>query len=561
MQLIVGTLLLIFGLQWLRKAVLRASGLKAHNDEDETYREEIAAGRGAASERRLGLDWFGFVVSFKGVFLEGLEIVFIVITFGLNADDVPTAVAGAALAGVLVLGAGAIAHRPLARVPQNTIKFAVGLLLSTFGTFWAVEGLGVFADGGESLEWPGGDAALPVLLAAWCAFAWAAVRVLPRERADGGGALMRLAPRLRALLVRLRRRRRLADRARRRARARRRRGARRHRGARATRCSRRCSARRSSPSSRSAWWPARGASRRSRPTGASPAGRATGRPRSRPRTRAARSPRAAARSARSRAAARSRPGAANTSRASTRANQARSFSRSASISSASPAVRLPRKISNSISRSNFVSHSSTISSYSWRRSAFQSASSRCVAVDDEAVRAAALGRHARLDGVEPLLEPALGGQRDDRLLERERPEPAQVAPDGDARARRLRRQPVDEQVPAGHAAEPTRRRARPRGSARPRARGSAPPGTRGRCPAARSRSSRPGGWPRRARAASRRARGRSGAPPRRPRTSPRRARSARRRWPRASVAAAPIASARTQCIRSRTTGFPSPSVV
>ena len=120
MQLIVGTLLLIFGLQWLRKAILRAAGLKAHNDEDETYREELAAGRGAASERRLGVDWFGFVVSFKGVFLEGLEIVFIVITFGLNADDVPTAVAGAAIAGVLVLGAGAIAHRPLRpRAPEH----------------------------------------------------------------------------------------------------------------------------------------------------------------------------------------------------------------------------------------------------------------------------------------------------------------------------------------------------------------------------------------------------------------------------------------------------------
>ena len=178
LQLVIGTLLLIFGLQWLRKAVLRAAGLKAHNDEEETFREELAAGRDAADERRLGVDWFGFVVSFKGVFLEGLEIVFIVITFGLNADDVPTAVAGAALAGVLVLGAGAVAHRPLARVPQNTIKFAVGLLLSTFGTFWAVEGLGVFAAGGESLAWPGGDAALPVLLAAWCTFAWAAVRVL-----------------------------------------------------------------------------------------------------------------------------------------------------------------------------------------------------------------------------------------------------------------------------------------------------------------------------------------------------------------------------------------------
>jgi uncharacterized membrane protein len=180
LQLIIGTLLLIFGLQWLRKAVLRSAGLKARNDEDETYREELEAGRSAGEERRLGLDWFGFVVSFKGVFLEGLEIVFIVITFGLNADDVPAAAAGAAIAGVLVLGIGAIAHRPLAAVPQNTIKFVVGLLLSTFGTFWAVEGLGVFAHGGESLEWPGGDAALPVLLAVWAGFAWSAIRLLRR---------------------------------------------------------------------------------------------------------------------------------------------------------------------------------------------------------------------------------------------------------------------------------------------------------------------------------------------------------------------------------------------
>jgi uncharacterized membrane protein len=181
LQLIVGTLLLIFGLQWLRKAVLRASGLKAHNDEEAAFRAELEAARRAGHDERLGLDWFGFVVAFKGVFLEGLEIVFIVITFGLNADDVPAAAAGAVLAGALVLTAGAIAHRPLARVPQNTIKFAVGLLLSTFGTFWAVEGLGVFADGSESLHWPGGDVALLVLLAAWSAFAWTAIRILRRS--------------------------------------------------------------------------------------------------------------------------------------------------------------------------------------------------------------------------------------------------------------------------------------------------------------------------------------------------------------------------------------------
>jgi uncharacterized membrane protein len=178
LQLIVGTLLLIFGLQWLRKAVLRSAGLKAHNDEDETYRRELEAGRGASGEVRLGLDWFGFVVSLKGVFLEGLEIAFIVITFGVSAGDVPAAAAGAALAGAIVLAIGALAHRPLARVPQNTIKLVVGLLLSTFGTFWAVEGLGVFAAGSESLAWPGGDAALPVLLAVWGAFAWTATRLL-----------------------------------------------------------------------------------------------------------------------------------------------------------------------------------------------------------------------------------------------------------------------------------------------------------------------------------------------------------------------------------------------
>ncbi len=189
LQLVIGTLLLIFGLQWLRKAVLRAAGLKAHNDEDATYREELDAGRRAGGEQRFGLDWFGFVVAFKGVFLEGLEIVFIVITFGLNADDVPAAAAAAAIAGVVVLGIGAAAHKPLTRVPQNTIKFAVGLLLSTFGTFWAVEGLGVFAGNRESLGWPGGDAALVALLAVWTGFAWAAIRLLrPAGRAAAEGA-------------------------------------------------------------------------------------------------------------------------------------------------------------------------------------------------------------------------------------------------------------------------------------------------------------------------------------------------------------------------------------
>jgi len=186
LQLVVGTLLLIFGLQWLRKAILRSAGLKALHDEDQTFREEVEAARAAGDERRLGLDWFAFVVSFKGVFLEGLEIVFIVITFGVNGDSIGLAVLGAALGGAIVVIAGFALHRPLARVPENTIKFAVGLMLSTFGTFWSVEGLGWFAPGEASLEWPGGDGALPVLLALWALLAWAAVRLLsgrPREAA------------------------------------------------------------------------------------------------------------------------------------------------------------------------------------------------------------------------------------------------------------------------------------------------------------------------------------------------------------------------------------------
>ena len=186
LQLIVGTLLLIFGLQWLRKAILRSAGLKALHDEDETFREEVEAARAAGEERRLGLDWFAFVVSFKGVFLEGLEIVFIVLTFGLNGDSIPLAVLGAGLGGAIVLTAGFALHRPLARVPENTIKVTVGLLLSTFGTFWSVEGLGYFAPSEASISWPGADAALLVLLALWALLAWAAVRLLsapPQEAA------------------------------------------------------------------------------------------------------------------------------------------------------------------------------------------------------------------------------------------------------------------------------------------------------------------------------------------------------------------------------------------
>ena len=167
LQLTIGTLLLIFGLQWLRKAILRSSGRKALHDEAQIFDDEVAAARAAGTETRFGLDWFSFVVSFKGVFLEGVEVVFIVITFGLNADNMPVAVLGASSAVVIVLALAVVIKTPLTKVPENTLKYGVGLLLATFGTFWAIEGLGIFSDSGDSLAWVGEDLIILALLAGW----------------------------------------------------------------------------------------------------------------------------------------------------------------------------------------------------------------------------------------------------------------------------------------------------------------------------------------------------------------------------------------------------------
>jgi uncharacterized membrane protein len=182
-QLVVGALLLIFGLQWLRKAILRASGLKSLHDEEATFREEQRAAQAAGAETRFGLDWFAFVVTFKAMFLEGLEVVFIVITFGLTADAVLPAGLAAVAAFVVVTVIGVLVHRPLSRIPENTLKFAVGVLLTTFGTYWSLEGLGLFAEGRVSLAWPGGDWALPSLLLFWVALSLSLVRWL---RTGGG---------------------------------------------------------------------------------------------------------------------------------------------------------------------------------------------------------------------------------------------------------------------------------------------------------------------------------------------------------------------------------------
>jgi Ca2+/H+ antiporter, TMEM165/GDT1 family len=167
LELVIGVLLLIFGLQWLRKAVLRSSGHKALHDEEAAYAEQTSAAARAERTTYAGIDLFGFMVSLKGVFLEGVEVVFIVLTFGLNTDQVPLASLSAAAAAGVVVALGFAVRRPLAAVPENTMKYAVGLMLTGFGTFWSVEGLGWFRHGHESIEWPLGEWTLPLVIAAW----------------------------------------------------------------------------------------------------------------------------------------------------------------------------------------------------------------------------------------------------------------------------------------------------------------------------------------------------------------------------------------------------------
>jgi uncharacterized membrane protein len=173
----VGGLLLVFGLQWLRKAILRSAGVKAVHDEDAIFASERAAAE-AAGRPGGGFDGYSFTIAFKGVLLEGLEVVFIVLTFGANQHRVGLAAAAAALAVAIVLAAGIAVRAPLARVPENTMKFAVGVMLTSFGTFWGAEGAGA--------RWPGGDAALlvmiPVLLVVSLAMAAALRESAPAAR-------------------------------------------------------------------------------------------------------------------------------------------------------------------------------------------------------------------------------------------------------------------------------------------------------------------------------------------------------------------------------------------
>jgi uncharacterized membrane protein len=173
LRFVIGALLLLFGLQWLRKAILRASGFKALHDEDEIFARELREAESAPTDIRAGVDWYGFTLSFKGVFLEGLEVAFIVLTFGSSQGSIPLAAAGAAVALVIVAAIGFVAKAPLSRVPENTIKFAVGVMLTTFGIFWSVEGAGA--------DWPGGDAAVLYVLAFVIVLSAAFVQLLRRR--------------------------------------------------------------------------------------------------------------------------------------------------------------------------------------------------------------------------------------------------------------------------------------------------------------------------------------------------------------------------------------------
>ena len=154
LRVVVGGLLLTFGLQWLRKAILRAAGAKGKHDEEAIFRAEATEAAAAPAEQ--GFDGYAFAISLKAVLLEGLEVAFIVLTFGANQHDVGLAAAAATLAVLVVLGVGLALRAPLARVPENGMKFVVGVLLTSFGVFWGAEGAGA--------SWPGGEASLAPLV-------------------------------------------------------------------------------------------------------------------------------------------------------------------------------------------------------------------------------------------------------------------------------------------------------------------------------------------------------------------------------------------------------------
>lgn len=176
LQLFIGILLLLFGMRWLRKAILRAAGVIPLHDEAAAFATETAELREQARRNEARLDWIGALTTFKAVLLEGLEVVFIVIALGAGRGMLVPASVGAVAACLAVAAVGLIVHRPLARVPENTLKFAVGIMLSAFGVFWTGEGLGV--------AWPGADFAIVIFAAIFLAVSVAAVALARRPKAE-----------------------------------------------------------------------------------------------------------------------------------------------------------------------------------------------------------------------------------------------------------------------------------------------------------------------------------------------------------------------------------------
>ena len=176
-QVVVGTLLLLFGLRWLRKAILRFAGIIALHDEELIYQREVAALR-AQGMAQTGMDWVGFTVTCKSVLLEGLEVVFVVLTLGApHRAAFHAALWGALAAGLLVLLVGLVLHQPLTRVPENWLKWSVGALLCSFGVFWGAEGLGAV--------WPWDALTLVGILAVFLVVSWGSVRLLRRMLPQG----------------------------------------------------------------------------------------------------------------------------------------------------------------------------------------------------------------------------------------------------------------------------------------------------------------------------------------------------------------------------------------
>jgi Ca2+/H+ antiporter, TMEM165/GDT1 family len=180
LQIAVGWLLILFGTRWLRKAILRAGGALSMHDETSAFEQEKRALESASSNGQQTLDAIGLLTAFKAVTLEGFEVVFIVIAVGATANALIPASLGAAVAGVLVVATGLVLQRPLSRVPENTLKFAVGVLLSSFGTFWFGEGLG--------MRWIGEDLAILGLIAGYALTSLVAIAMCRRSQSRSASA-------------------------------------------------------------------------------------------------------------------------------------------------------------------------------------------------------------------------------------------------------------------------------------------------------------------------------------------------------------------------------------